>query len=118
MSSHGSESKYLNVWFVTQSCDSSLCFSKSCLGLGRLTAQRTNTEEDTHSSTGQERSNLMACIQRRTSIVKLKVRDILELLIYIVCNLYSKSKTRHVFVVISINAVFSPPTVRRAVGGK
>lgn len=52
----------------------------------------------------------MACIQRRTSIVKLKVRDILELLIYIVCNLYSKSKTRHVFVVISINAVPPPPS--------
>lgn len=34
MSSHRSESEYLNVWFVAQSCDSSLCFSKSCLGLG------------------------------------------------------------------------------------
>lgn len=28
MSSQRSESEFLNVWFVTQSCDSSLCFSK------------------------------------------------------------------------------------------
>lgn len=28
MSSQRSESEFLNVWFVTRSCDSSLCFSK------------------------------------------------------------------------------------------
>lgn len=51
MSSHRSESEYLNVWFVTQSCDSSLCFSKSCLGSWEpltTAAQHTHWGEERH----------------------------------------------------------------------